>query len=190
MAQPRLKPMTADEFFVWHLAQESKYELVDGFAVPHRAMTGGTLVHSRIAANILGHLFIQLRGTSCMPMGSDTAIRTSIERVRYPDVIVDCSPPDRTNYEARNPIALFEVLSPTTRTLDLQVKLAEYMRHAGMRTIVLIEPDRMDVIVYTRDGEGQWQLVRLEKPEDDFGVAGTSARVRLLDVYEGVSFTQ
>ena len=123
-----------------------------------------------------------------MPMGSDTAIRTSIERVRYPDVIVDCSPPDRTTNEARNPVALFEVLSPTTRTLDLQVKLAEYMRHPAMRIFVLTEPDRMDVVAYTRDDIGQWPLLQMEKPDDLAPVAGTEAQARLAEIYEGIGF--
>lgn len=188
MAHPQQKRMTADEFLVWHLSQDGKYELVDGLPVPHRAMAGGSTQHNWIAANIQGHLFAQLRGSPCMPMGSDAAIRTSIEQVRFPEVLVDCTPPDPTVYEARNPIALFEVLSPTTRTYDFQIKFTEYMRHPSLRTIVLIESERMDVLVHTRDDAGHWPPVRLRQPTDRVPIEGTAASLTLAEIYERVEF--
>ena len=53
-------------------------------------------------------------------------------------------------------MAVFEVLSPTTRTIDRNVKLQEYMRHPALQTIVHVDPDLMDVLVYTRGASGPW----------------------------------
>jgi Uma2 family endonuclease len=188
MADAAQKRMTADEFLVWHLAQELKYELVDGIPVPHRAMAGGSIVHSAIAGNILGRMQDRLRGSPCRPHGSDLAVRTSISQVRYPEVSVNCAPLLPEVYEATNPIAVFEVLSPSTSRIDLQIKLIEYQRHPAIKTIVLIEPGVIDVIVHTRDATSDWQYVRLRSIADTLAIAGTDARLSLAEIYEDIPF--
>lgn len=190
MADAVQKRMTADEFLVWHLAQDGKkYELVDGIPVPHRSMAGAKNLHNRIAANVLGHLFGRLRASPCQPSGSDMAVRTSIDQVRYPEVTIDCAPTDRTSLEAVRPIAVFEVLSASTRTYDLQVKLLEYLRHPMLSTIALIDPDLMEVIVYSRDDKREWQIARLKKPEETLVVQGTDALLSLAEIYDRVPLT-
>jgi Uma2 family endonuclease len=199
MAQPQQKRMTADEFLVWHLRQEDKFELVDGIpvlkqarsmaarsAMTTRMMAGGTLTHSRVASNIQGHLFAKLRGSPCQPYGSDLAVRTSIDQVRYPEVTVDCAEPKHGDKEAVKPIAVFEVLSPSTRTNDLQVKLAEYMRHPVLRTIVIIEPAIADVVVHVRDAANQWQTSRLRILSEHFVVPGPDVSLSLAEIYESI----
>ena len=187
MAEARQKEMTADEFLLWCLDQEERYELVDGFPVPLRAMTGASNPHDAILVNIIGHLFNQLRGTGCRPTTPDTALRTAIKKIRRPDVMIECAPPDAKTYEARNPVAVFEVLSPTTRKNDRNIKLPEYLRHPSLRTVVLIDPDVMDVLVYFREPNGDWQDERLYSPEHRLQLRGTPAVLTLAEIYEGVA---
>ena len=200
MAQTLIKRMTADEFLVWHLTQEDKFELVDGIPVLKQArsaaarsssagrmMAGGTSNHSSIASNIQGNLFARLRGTPCRPHGSDLAVRTSISQVRYPEVTVDCTPPTRDALEALNPIAVFEVLSRTTRPNDLQVKLLEYLRHPQLKTIVIVEPEVADVVVHSRDSGGQWQTERLRSLDDKLTIQDTNAWLTLAEIYDRVT---
>jgi Uma2 family endonuclease len=118
MAEAKHKEMTADEFLIWCLSQDERYELVDGFPVPLRAMTGASTLHDQIAVNTIASLHAQLRGTGCRPTTPDVALRTAIKRVRRPDVTIECAPPESKSYESRNPIATFDVLSPTTRKTD------------------------------------------------------------------------
>jgi Uma2 family endonuclease len=197
--------MTGDEFLLWCLTQEDKYELVDGVPVamwpapPSVAakvaggsgpsvtgMAGASRRHDRITSNVIGLLFAQLRGSGCWAATSDTALRTKIKRIRRPDVTVECSPADDATYEAQNPVATFEVLSPTTEKTDKQVKLPEYMGHPKLRTIVLIDPKAMSVLVYERDESGDWLGRRLTTPTDEILVAGTSAKLTLANIYEDV----
>ena len=186
MAAPQPKTMTADEFLLWCLDQDERYELVDGVPVPMRAMAGASTAHDRISSNIIGTVFAQLRGTGCWPTTPDTAVRTKINRVRRPDVTIECAPPDQKSYEARNPVAAFEVLSPTTEGTDKLVKLPEYMRHPTLRTIALISPFGMVVHLFQRDDAGEWQGVRLRSPEDAFDIQGTTAKLSLGEIYDGV----
>ena len=110
MAHAKPKEMTADEFLIWNLSQEERYELVDGFPVPLRGMSGASTTHDQIVVNLIALLRDRLRGTNCRPTTPDVALRTAIKRVRRPDVTIERAPPDAKSYEARNPVAVFEVL--------------------------------------------------------------------------------
>lgn len=186
MAQPQIKEMTADEFLIWNLSQAERYELVDGVPVPLRAMSGASNFHDQIAVNIIASLHRQLRGSGCRPTTADTAVRTSIKKVRRPDVTIECAAPEAMAYEAHNPVAVFEILSPTTRKADRHVKLAEYMRHPALKAIVLVDPDVVDVLVYTRDAAGEWQHERFDQAEQVIMIACTSAVLGLAEIYDGV----
>jgi Uma2 family endonuclease len=186
MAKAKPKEMTADEFLIWSLSQECRFELVDGSPVPLRAMTGASTTHDLIVVNLIALLRQQLRGTNCRPVTPDVGIRTAIKQVRRPDVMIDCAPPDAKIYEARNPIAVFEILSPTTRKHDRTMKLAEYMRHPTLRAIVHIDPDVMDIVEYRRDNEHGWLPVVLIFPEMFVAIDGTPVKLALADIYDGV----
>ena len=178
--------MTVEEFFGWCQKQDKRYELLDGVPVPLRPMNGVSTAHDRIASNIIGVVGGQLRGSPCWATTPDTALRTSIKRVRRPDVTIECAPPDLKSYESRNPIAAFEILSPTTQMTDKLVKLPEYMRHPKLRTIVIVVPERRAVVVYSRDSEGQWDSDEFHDPAHLIDIAGTSAKISLADIYDGV----
>jgi Uma2 family endonuclease len=209
--KPKPAEMSADEFLLWCLTQDEKYELVDGEPVamygaepssrgaPTRAMAGASRSHDRIVSNVIGVLYAQLKGSACWAATSDTALRTKIKRIRRPDVTIECAPPDAASYEAQNPVVTFEVLSPTTQRTDKLAKLPEYMRHPRLRTIVMIDPNAWDVLVYQRDDKDDWLGTRLRRPDDVVEVGGTTvvtadgsttegavARVRLADIYAGV----
>jgi Uma2 family endonuclease len=186
MADARQQTMTVEEFLQWNLSQDQRYELVDGHPVPLRAMAGAKAEHDAIVVNVIAALHGQLRGHNCKPRTADTALRTKIKNVRRPDVTIECAAVERGSLEARNPVAVFEVLSPTTRKIDRTIKLEEYRRHPTLRTIVHIDPDAMDVIVFTRDADGAWNDARFDQPDDMIHIADTPAALRLSDLYDGV----
>lgn len=186
MADAATRDMTADEFLVWNLEQDQRYELVDGIPVPLRAMSGAKAEHDTIVVNLIVALGQQLRGSGCRPRTADTALRTRIRRVRRPDVTIECAGVEPGSLEARNPAAVFEVLSPTTRQLDRSEKLQEYQQHPRLQAIVHVDPSLMDVMVYTRNAAGGWEAERLERPEDVIRLPGTPVALDLATVYEGV----
>jgi Uma2 family endonuclease len=194
---PEPTDMTAEDFLVWCLEQDERYELVDGVPVamrptagragtPTQAMAGASRSHDRITSNIIGALYGQLRDGPCWAATSDTALRTKIKRMRRPDVTIECAAPDAQTYEAQNPVAAFEVLSPTTERTDKMTKLPEYMKHPTLKTIALIEPGKMDVLVYQRDENDEWQGKRYKLSADEIEIAGTVAKLALAEIYSGV----
>jgi Uma2 family endonuclease len=180
------REMTADEFLVWNLEQDERFELVDGTPLPLRGMSGAKAEHDTIVVNLIVALGQQLNGTGCRPRTADTALRTRIRRVRRPDVTVECAGVEPGSLEARNPVAVFEVLSPTTRQLDRSEKLQEYQQHPKLQTIVHVDPSLMDVMVYTRGTAGGWEAERLQQPTDVIRLTGTPVALDLAAVYDGI----
>ena len=108
MAEPARIYMSEDEFFEFLKTAEGRFELVDGEMT---MMAGANQRHQDIAANTLATLHAQLRGGKCRPTAADTAVTTN-GNVRYPDVVVDCGPPDPSAKTASRPTVIVEVTSP------------------------------------------------------------------------------
>ena len=151
---PHYRLLTADEFLQIRFPSDMKAELEDGII---RMMAGGSRAHARVQMNLYRYLGAALRGSGCRPYGSDMAVRTAARGVRYPDVSVDCgsSRDDAEDYELRDPRAIVEVLSPSTREHDLKVKKPEYREIASVRTIAFIDPESETLSISQRF-DGGW----------------------------------
>jgi Uma2 family endonuclease len=152
--EPSERLLTAKEFLQIDFGTDLKAELDDGVI---RMMAGGTRDHARIQANVLTYLRVRLRGSGCRPYGSDMAVQTHERGVRYPDVSIDCgsSSDQDTDKVLRDPRVIIEILSPSTRDVDLRVKRAEYRELESIVTIVFIDPTAQTVSVSQR-GHGSW----------------------------------
>ena len=184
MAEPSLRLMTPDEFYIWQLDQDERYELVQGVPVPLRAMTGASNVHDVILINCVGELYTRLKGKPCRVASADTALRTSIRNSRRPDVMVECAPPDAKSYEARKPAVVVEVLSPSTRKIDRFTKLDEYRRHPSLRHILLVDPDEISAKLYSRPEGGEWSDVDLTGKDAVIDLAAIDVALPLAALYD------
>lgn len=153
--RPAYRQMTAEEFL--ELPIEGRAELEDGVLY---MMAGGSPFHAAIGANILVALGTKLRGSGCRPMSSDMVITTGPATVRMPDATVYCNVPTAELQDAArlpdDPKVIFEVLSPSTRKLDLEVKLPEYRTLQGVDAIVFVDPDTRRVRLVERTGPEAW----------------------------------
>ena len=145
------KPMTLAEFLAWEERQPLRYEF-DGIGPV--AMTGGTVGHAGIQANVASALRTRLRGHPCRFYGSDLKIQVAGGHIRYPDGMVVCSPVDRKATVVHDPVVVFEVLSPSTAANDRIVKAREYQATPSILRYVMLEQDSVGATVYARAGEG------------------------------------
>jgi len=151
------QPMTLDEFLAWEERQEARFEF-DGFAPV--AMTGGTVAHATIQGNLSFALHARLRGSPCRAFGSDLKIETA-GRVRYPDAFVVCSPQVGPTTLARDPVVVFEVLSPGTSRTDRITKAREYGATESIQRYVILEQGAQAATVFARRN-GVWAGVVVE----------------------------
>ncbi len=97
-----------------------------------------------------------------MTIGSDAVLQTREDTARLPDIGVYCDPRDLDfgddEYRAlRFPRAVFEVLSPSTRSSDLSRKLGEYKAMMSVRSIVYVDPVPRTFETWERLGEREWR---------------------------------
>jgi Uma2 family endonuclease len=189
MAEAKVRTMSVDEFLIWQLDQDERYELVDGVPVPLRAMTGASNVHDVILVNCIIELGTRLRGKPCRVASADTALRTSIRGARRPDVTIDCAAPEKNSYEARQPTVVVEVLSPSTRKIDRFTKLEEYRRHPTLRHILLIDPDSITAKLYSRADEGEWSDDDLIGKDATIALTAVEVSLPLGVLYERVGLS-
>ncbi|MGF1463955.1 MAG: Uma2 family endonuclease [Maricaulaceae bacterium] len=186
-AAPKL--MTADEFLVWCLDQDDKWELVGGVPVRPSAMTGATQRHDQIVVNMIVCLGNRLRGQPCRPTTDDVAFKAVNGDVLRPDVTVECGGDPDTSLASRDPRVVVEVLSPSTRQVDLIRKLEAYKAHPGLRHIVMIEPDRIEVLIWSRpEADTPWALATLTDLDADLAFDALDIRVPLSEVYDRIAF--
>jgi Uma2 family endonuclease len=177
------KPMTLAEFLEWEERQELRYEF-DGFEP--EAMTGGTVGHAIIQANLALALGGRLRGKPCRFYGSDLKIHVADDHIRYPDGMVVCSGADPQAKVIQDPVVLFEVLSPSTAAKDRIVKAREYQATPSIQRYVMLEQDRIGATVHVRAADG-WSVVVLQD-DDTLALPEIGLAIPLAEFYEGLTF--
>ncbi|PPQ27088.1 Uma2 family endonuclease [Rhodopila globiformis] len=176
------QPMSLEAFLAWEEQQELRWEF-DGFEPV--AMTGGTSEHSAIQRNLVFALTGRLRGKPCQPYTSDLKIAVA-GSIRYPDAFVVCSPVPRGTRVVTDPVAVFEVLSPSTASTDIGIKNQEYRDTPSIQRYVMLSQDDQRATIFARAGDDWVGHIAsgdaiLEMPE--IGI-----EVPLAELYEGVSF--
>jgi Uma2 family endonuclease len=160
---PRL--LTAEEFLKIDFG-DGKAELDQGVIY---MMAGGSRRHARVATNIISALAVRLRGGPCAPYGSDMAIRTRPDSVRFPNVSVLCGKEgiEHDNDQLEElPVIIFEVLSASTSRTDLKKKLPEYKALGSLDTIVFVDIATERVRVVQRTGPKGWTDTEHDDPFD------------------------
>ncbi len=170
------------------------------------ALAGDSLEHSLIAVNLVSELRNQLRGSGCQVFNSDLKVATpgatrlkgrkrreGDEFVTYPDAGIICGRVEyykNDPYTIANPIALFEVLSPSTRVYDRNTKAEEYKKIPGLQYYVMIDSEEVRVECRKRVDQEAWiELAPLESLESTLHLTlHNEILISLAALYEGIVF--
>lgn len=184
MNAPMRKPMSLTEFLDWEQRQEFRYEF-DGFAP--MAMTGGSSEHAAIQRNLITALATRLRGTRCVPYGSELKVAVA-NSIRYPDAFVVCSSVPRGTYVIDAPVVIFEILSPTTAVLDRVVKNREYQETPSILRYVMLEQSQAAATVFERQ-DGDW-IGHVMQGDAVLRLPEIGIEIPLAELYEGVELPE
>ncbi|MGE0433050.1 MAG: Uma2 family endonuclease [Planctomycetota bacterium] len=154
------------------------------------AMAGNSPEHSEIATNLTGELFARLKGGGgkCRVYGSDMRVRISADKYVYPDLSIVCGEPRFDNDTLLNPVAIIEILSPSTESFDRGKKFAGYREIPTLRDYVLVAQDA-PVIERFSLTDGKWTLTDTRGLDATLDLPAAAIRVPLRDVFARVSFT-
>jgi Uma2 family endonuclease len=183
--------ISPEEYLEEERKAETKHEYYDGEIV---AMSGASLPHNLIVANLVAALHLQLRGTSCRVYPSDLRVWNPERRsYTYPDVAVVCGEPQASD-ERRdvllNPTLLIEVLSDSTEAKDRGEKSEGFRRLVSLQEYLLISQTEPRVERYRRYGERQWMLSEALEMGDVVELDSIGCTLALKDIYENVLGTE
>jgi Uma2 family endonuclease len=170
------------------------------------AMSGSSLNHSLIAVNLTSELRTLLRGSGCRAFNSDLKVavpgkprpkgrkrQEGEEFITYPDAGIICGQAEYykgDNYTIANPVALFEVLSPSTRVYDHNTKAEEYKKIPGLDYYIMIDSERVRVELRQRGDNDSWvEATPLENLSDSLKLnVSRDITLSLAALYEGIIF--
>lgn len=188
---------TIDEYLEMERAAtttDERHEYIDGQLF---LMSGESLAHSRICINIAREVSAQLKGSRCEALSPNMKVRTQIVHTRrgwfsYPDLTVVCGAPqfhDVKKDALINPVALFEVLSPSTEQYDRGNKFLRFRTEIDALTdFILIAQDKPLVEHFTRRSDG-WLLVSYTNPDNDtLRLPNINCYLSLAEIYDRVEF--
>lgn len=181
---PQLVPVA--DYLAGESAATVKHEYLGGAV---HAMAGGTNRHNAIATSALLALGTALRGKPCQPFNGDTKVRIELPdhtRFYYPDAMVVCQPnPEGDLYQDR-PVVVIEVLSESTRRIDLGEKRDAYLAIPSLRVLLFVEPDSPLVTLHRRRPDGGFAVEHHAGPEALIPLPEIDASLALADLYERV----
>jgi Uma2 family endonuclease len=178
-----MKPrMTVEEFLAWAEGRPGRYELLRGEVY---AMSPEGVGHAKVkgavhAALVLG---IRERGLPCHALPDGVTVRIDETTAYEPDAQVYCGPElPPTALEVPNPVIVVEVLSPSTRSVDLSVKLAGYFRLPSVAHYLIVDPAQ-PVIVHHSRGAADTILTRIVT-EGQIALDPPGLTLALSDIYQ------
>lgn len=146
---PWSRPLTLEDFEVIRDVDDGhRYELIDGSLI----VTPSPLAHHQLAVMELAYHLRSTRPERYQVYTAPLDIRLGGDTVLQPDVLVVARSEIHDHRVKGSPVLAVEVLSPSTRHIDLGLKLSRY-ESAGTPAYWVIDPDESSLRAWElRDG--------------------------------------
>jgi len=179
--------LSAAEYLARERAAETKSEYYAGEVF---AMTGASLRHNRVVANLMHVLTTQLRTRNCDVFANDMRVRVpETDSYVYPDVVAVCGEPRLEDAELDtllNPTLLVEVLSPSTADYDRGGKLEHYRTIESLAEVLILAQDRPHAEHWMRQPDGHWLFEEAGSIEAMLRLESIGCELKLADAYHRV----
>jgi Uma2 family endonuclease len=159
--EPKIR-MTVDQYLSWAEENPGRYELYDGIIY---AMSPETLGHAELKWGVQSALRKSIRANrlACRMLPDGMTIRINEHISFEPDALVYCGDRlPRGTIVVPNPTIIVEVLSPSTRRIDISRKLVAYFQVPSVHHYLILETEEPAAILHSRgDGETiRTQIIR------------------------------
>jgi Uma2 family endonuclease len=179
--------MTPEQYLEIERKAEHKNEYLDGKMIP---MPRANRDHNRLTRDLSLILCPQVEKHGCELFASDMRVQVSPTGLyAYPDIVVTRGQQqflDDCEDTLLNPTFVAEVLSPATERFDRGLKSQHYRKMESLREYLLIEPDRLQIDIYTRREDGVWLLGDANRDEDVLELDSIGCRVSMGDLYRNI----
>lgn len=175
LTKPR---MTVDEFLSWAKDEPGRRELFRGEV---HAMSPEGVGHAERKGAVYTALVaaIRARGLRCHALPNGATVRIDDMTAYEPDALVYCGeklPPEAL--EVPNPIVVVEVLPPSTRRVDVSLKLIGYFQLPSVVHYLIVDPALPSILHHARQTSGDILtrivtagIIRLDPPGIEIALA-------------------
>jgi Uma2 family endonuclease len=180
---------TPQEYIAAEKLALRKSEYISGHIL---AMAGASFEHNNVmvdTSRALGNL-LTANQSPCEVHNSEQRVQISdAGPYFYPDLSVVCGEPFVDPDDClQNPIAIFEVLSPSTSDFDRSEKFFHYRRIESLREYVLVHINRPFIEHYSLAKPKQWMLQEIEGIESELNLPALSISIPLKEIYRRLNF--
>jgi len=176
--------ITPAEYLAAERAAEEKHEYYDGQVL---AMSGASLKDNRIQSNLLINIGHYLKGTNCQILPGDMRVSTPAhDSYMYPDSLIVCGEPlleDDKFDTLLNPSVIFEILSPSTRSIDKGRKLFFYQRIPSLQEFIMIDSLQKNIQLVCKQSNGAWQFETIMDPTKALFIKTIGFHLPLEEIY-------
>jgi len=172
------------EYLLAERAAEEKHEYFDGQIL---AMSGAGLNHNRIQANLLINIGTHLKGKDCSILPGDIRVSTlTRDAYMYPDALIVCGEPlleDDKFDTLLNPSVIFEILSPSTRSIDKGRKLFFYQGIPSLQEYIMIDSLKKIIQLARKQADGAWRFSAINDSEGHLFIRTIDFHLPLQEIY-------
>ncbi|MBD0279063.1 MAG: Uma2 family endonuclease, partial [Flavisolibacter sp.] len=103
----------------------------------------------------------------------------------YPDVFITREPrTEKNQYIKYEPELIVEVLSPSTHIMDTVDKYIAYTTIPSLKYYLIVEPETVYVILYSKNGDGKWEAMSYVRKTDVIPLPLLEISLPLNEVYK------
>jgi Uma2 family endonuclease len=155
------------------------------------AMSGGTLLHSRLATRMATELSNATSGRNCTVFNSDARVQATQAAYLYPDVSVVCGKPMLEGSDVLlNPVVIVEILSDATEVADRGRKCARYRGMESLQEYVLVSHTDPRVEIFRRRPDRGWALWEHEGLDSAAKLTSLEIELPLRRLYQDIEFPE
>ncbi len=196
------RKLTIEEYLAFERSSEKKHEYYQGevFLMLDElpggtsesavyAKSGASQTHNIISVNVIGELYIRLKGKPCRPYGSDMRVHIPHNTLfTYPDISVFCGDLEQSNEDTVvGPTIIFEILSPATKNYDRGDKFKLYRDIPSLKEYILVDTDNINIEAFRINKSGHWELEEYKTQSDILEIPTLSIDLPLELIYQHTS---
>lgn len=180
------KKISYEEFLELTEGNEKRYEYIDGEVY---LLTSPKTAHQKALGELYFLFYNWFKGKKCIPMLApyDITLKRSPDKINIvePDLVVICDMEENLNekdYYMGVPPLVIEILSESTRRIDLIKKLDLYMS-TGVKEYWLVNPISKEITVYLFENKDIAKNETYKKNEKASSYIFKGLRISLKDIF-------
>ena len=188
MGLQAIKLFTLSEYLESELTAFEKHEYFDGEVI---TMTGASINHSNVVINFISKIATYLKHKEFSVYATNLRVATpNGDAFMYPDLSIVCGDFELKKHAFDtliNPSVIIEVLSPSTKSYDMDMKLYYYKQIPSLKEYIIIDPDQFYAKKYTKQSDNSWDVQDITREEAVLYIQTIQLQLNFSDIYYRVA---